>query len=206
MRFRVVPQSIGFTDVFVQMGDLAQRAVDLLAELCGASPLERVPIRDRLYALSIEADATAQEIMRRLYASFVTPFDRADIHALCRALTDCVDHVHAAGDLIVVHRLTTLPEQQPDLMSILARKAELTADAMRRLRRPRDLAGYWVESQRLENEARRLHRRALAAIFDSTADLATQLKQRELLAGVADAAAAFETVSSCVQAIAAKES
>lgn len=206
MRFRVVPRSVSFTGVFAGMGDTAQQAVDVLAELCGTPVPERGAVRDRLQALTVEADDTAQEIMRRLYSSFITPFDRSDIHALCRALTDCVDHVHSTGDLIVVYRLTALPGQLPELVAILARQAELTGDAMRRLSRPRDLAGYWVEIHRLQNEAKRVHRRALAEIFDSAVDLPTLMKQRELLAGLGDAALAFEAVSSCVQAIAAKES
>ena len=206
MRLRVVPRSVSFSDAFVRMGELSGAAVDTLSELCGTPVPERGAVRDRLQALTVEADDTAQEIMRRLYSSFITPFDRSDIHALCRALTDCIDLVYSTGDRIVVYKVAELSSHVPDLVAILARQGELTGDAMRRLSRPRDLTGYWVESHRQQNEAKRLCRRALGAIFDSTRDLPTLMKHREIVGELEAAASAFESVSSCVQAIAAKES
>lgn len=206
MRFRVFPRSVSFTDAFVTMGDLAGQAVETLSEVCGAPIEERGALRDRLHALTIEGDDTAQEIMRRLYSSFITPFDRSDIHALCRALTDCVDFAYSIGDRIVVYNVAELPSHASDLVAILGRQGELTSDAMRRLARPRDLSAYWVESHRQRTEAKRLCRRALGAIFDSTQDMPTLMKHREIVGELEAATLAFEEVSSCVQAIAAKES
>ena len=44
----------------------------------------------------------SREILRRLNASFVTPFDREDIHALAEVLDDVVDDVMEVGYRLAV--------------------------------------------------------------------------------------------------------
>ena len=44
--------------------------------------------------------------------------------------------------------------------------SELTADAMPRLRSMKDLSGYWIEINRLENQADKVYRRLLAELFN----------------------------------------
>ena len=44
--------------------------------------------------------------------------------------------------------------------------AELTAEAMPRLRSMKDLSEYWIEINRLENQADQLYRRLLAELFN----------------------------------------
>ena len=50
-------------------------------------------------------DELTRTILRRLNSSFVTPFDREDIHALAEELDDVVDEMQAAAELLVLHRV-----------------------------------------------------------------------------------------------------
>lgn len=206
MRFRVIPRSVTFDDVFTELGDLLVEATTTLTELATAWHDDREPVRARLADTARRGEAVSLEGMQRVYSSFITPFDRSDTHTLIRTLTDCLDNIEATGDLLVLYRVADLPEPASTLIGLLGRLAELTARAMRRLASPRDLTAYWAEIRRLENEANRAHRRCLAAIFDSRADLPTMLKQREVAGELEAAANSFARVCQCVQTIAAKES
>jgi len=112
----------------------------------------------------------------------------------------------AAADLIVLYRLGDLPDGISAQVEVLARMAELTAEAMPRLRSMRNLSEYWIEINRLENQADQAYRRLLADLFNNGADAITVLKLKEVIDELEAAADAFETVAHTVESIAVKES
>jgi predicted phosphate transport protein (TIGR00153 family) len=139
-------------------------------------------------------------------STFVTPIDREDIYRLASRLDDVMDFFEAAGDLIVLYELETLPPEMQELSDLLVRAAELTAAAMPRLRSLRNLSDYWIEVNRIENEADKLHRRFVARLFNGDVDALTVLKLKEVAEELEAAADAFENVADTVETIAVKES
>jgi hypothetical protein len=117
-----------------------------------------------------------------------------------------MDLMDSAADLIVLYRLDELPAGISTQVSVLQRQAELTADAMPRLRSLKDLADYWVEINRLENQADRAYRKLLSEMFDEITDAVQLLKLREVVQELEAAADAFEKVAHTVETIAVKES
>ena len=82
--------------------------------------------------LEHEGDEVTHEIMRRLNTVFVTPFDHEDIHRLASGLDDVLDHIEAAADLLVLHRIEApLPEMkaQADVLRADLRYARARRDA-----------------------------------------------------------------------------
>jgi uncharacterized protein Yka (UPF0111/DUF47 family) len=77
---------------------------------------------------------------------------------------------------------------------------------MPRLQSMSDLAEYWVEVNRLENQADKLHRKLLAELFDDVADPVLLMKLKEIVEILEEAADAFEKVANTVETIALKES
>ena len=92
----------------------------------------------------------------------MTPFDREDIYNLASDLDDVMDYVEAAADLVVLTGLGTLPAEMSQQIELLQRAAQTTAEAMPRLRTMKDLSDYWIEVNRIENEADKLYRRLLS--------------------------------------------
>jgi predicted phosphate transport protein (TIGR00153 family) len=144
--------------------------------------------------------------MRKVNSSFITPFDREDIYGLAANLDDCMDLMEAAVDLIVLYRIGELPSGIAAQVEVLARMSELTAEAMPRLRSMSDLQEYWIEINRLENQADQVYRRLLAELFNNGADAITVLKLKEVIDELEAAADAFEKVAHAVESIAVKES
>ena len=89
---------------------------------------------------------------------------------------------------------------------ILHRMAEITAEAMPRLRAMTDLPSYWIEINRLENQSDVLHRKMLAELFNNATDPIYVMKVKEIIDGFEDAADSFEKVAHTVEGIAVKES
>ncbi len=151
-------------------------------------------------------DEATHAIMRELNETFVTPFDREDIYRLASSLDDVMDFMEAAVDLVVLYNIAELPPEIADQVDVLERAAELTAEAMPRLRGMKDLKEFWIELNRLENQADQVYRRLLARLFSGEYDALTVLKLKEVVDQLEAAADAFEHVANTVETIAVKES
>jgi len=206
VRLRLTPRENSFFDLFAASAGHLVTGANLLSEMLGADRPTRKEIAKRIIEAEHLADEATHAIMRRLNQTFVTPFDRDDIYNLASALDDCMDYMEEAADLIVLYKIETLPARVSDQVQVLQRAAELTADAMPRLRSMADLAEYWVEVNRLENQADKIHRKLLAQLFDEITDPILLMKLKEVVERLEDAADAFEKVANTVETIALKES
>ncbi|WP_454050735.1 DUF47 domain-containing protein [Cellulomonas sp. Marseille-Q8402] len=206
MRLRLTPRDTSFFDLLAASAAHLVTGANLLAELLGADRSARKAIAKQINEVEHLADEATHTIMRRLNQTFVTPFDRDDIYGLASALDDCMDFMEEAADLIVLYKLDELPARVSDQVQVLQRSAELTAEAMPRLRSMDSLSEYWIEVNRLENQADKTHRKLLAQMFDEITDAIQLMKLKEVVEKLEDAADAFEKVANMVETIALKES
>ena len=206
MRLRLTPRDTTYFDLFAAQAIHLVTGANLLGEMLGADRPTRKEIGKRIADAEHEADDATHSIMRRLNQTFVTPFDRDDIYMLASSLDDCMDFMEEAADLIVLYKVDALPPRVSDQVQVLQRAAELTAEAMPRLRSMDSLSEYWVEVNRLENQADKIHRKLLAQLFDEVTDPIQLMKVKEIVEKLEDAADAFEKVANTVETIALKES
>jgi predicted phosphate transport protein (TIGR00153 family) len=206
VRLRLTPRDTSFFDLLAASAQHLVTGANLLGEMLGADRATRKVLAKQMSDAEHLADEATHSIMRRLNQTFVTPFDRDDIYGLASNLDDCMDFMEEAADLIVLYRLDELPARVADQVQVLQRAAELTADAMPRLRSMSDLSEYWVEVNRLENQADKAHRKLLAQMFDEITDPIHLMKLKEVVEKLEDAADAFEKVANAVETIALKES
>ncbi|MCF4119612.1 DUF47 family protein [Antribacter sp. KLBMP9083] len=206
MRLRLTPRDTTYFDLLAALAQHLVTGASLLAELLGADKEGREKLALQLRDAEHAADDATHSIMRRLNQTFVTPFDRDDIYGLASALDDCMDSMEEAADLIVLYKVGQLPDRVSEQVQVLHRAAELTAEAMPRLRSMEHLADYWVEVNRLENQADKLHRKLIAQLFDEVTDPIELMKLKEIVEVLEDAADSFERVANMVETIALKES
>ena len=207
MGFRLTPQDNSFYDLFAKSASFLVDGARELTTILGVEPSEREAVAARMREIEHQADEATHEIIRKVNSSFITPFDREDIHGLAANLDDCMDLMDAAVDLIVLYRIGELPAGVAHQVEVLTRMSELTAEAMPKLRSMKDLTEYWIEINRLENQADQIYRRLLAELFNGQAtDAITIMKHKEVIEELEAAADAFEQVAHKVESIAVKES
>ncbi|MFL6238267.1 MAG: DUF47 domain-containing protein [Actinomycetes bacterium] len=205
MRLRLTPQDTSFYEMFASLADNLVKAADLVAEMF-APGADREGLATRMRDLEHACDAATHQIMRHLNSTFVTPFDREDIYDLAGRLDDVMDYMEAAVDLVVLYSVTELPRELASQAEVLQRMAQLTASAMPRLKTMKDLSEYWIEVNRLENEADKVYRRLVARLFNGNYDALTVLKLKDIIDQLEHAADAFEKVANSVETVAVKES
>jgi uncharacterized protein Yka (UPF0111/DUF47 family) len=114
--------------------------------------------------------------------------------------------MEAASDLVTLTRPAVLPAEVDVQLAVLRKQAACTAQALPRLHEMRGLEEYWVEINRLENQADEAYRVMIAELFSGAYEALELLKVKEVVDALESAADAFETVSHHVETIVVKES
>ncbi len=179
MRLRLIPREVRFYDLFVDDAANVLGAARLLEEMLRTyDDIERRAgeIRDAEHV----GDEISHDIGHRLESTFVTPFDREDIHALISGLDDILDEIEETADTFVLYRIESPFSTAVELASIIVRQCELLHEALINLRGYRGLDKYWIEVHRLENEGDQLVRNAIARMFESESDPIAIIKWRKV--------------------------
>ncbi len=178
--FRLLPRNEKFFDLFEEQATHIVSASRVLEELAldyANAPAKVQRIRDLEHA----GDTLTHEMVRRLNTTFITPIDREDVYALASRLDDVLDLIDAVADRLVLYKIKVPTEGCVAMAKIIVKTAEETDRAVRCLR---TLApGYQkhsIEVNRLENEADRLLRDELAALFEGRTDAIEIIKWKEL--------------------------
>jgi predicted phosphate transport protein (TIGR00153 family) len=203
MKLKVSQRADEFFELFAQSATNLRTATDQLKDLIeDYTDVEEKAqrIRDREH----EGDEITHLVMRALNTTFVTPFDREDIHRLASGIDDILDGIEAVADLLVLHHIEEpLPEmrQQAD---VLARATEQCHLALGGLRGFSGLDRYWVEINRLENEGDRVYRRTVARLFSGDYKAMDVLKWKDLVDQLEAAIDGCEDVANTLESIVLK--
>lgn len=182
MRFPFIPREEKFFDLFEESARNLVRGAGLLAELI--EKWENVEERvSEITELEHHGDNITHRIIAQLHATFITPIDREDIAQLADRMDDVMDLIEGAAVDMLIYEVKRPTERAQELADILVRTTSEVSAAIPRLRRRNQLnkiPEHCIEINRLENEADRVVRAALAELFHNQIDLADVIKWREI--------------------------
>ena len=161
----LVPRDRVYFDLFEEAAGNVLRAAELLDTMLTTYPEHGSLARDILICEQ-EGDRITHDIIRRLNETFVTPIDREDILALASALDDIVDYTEEVADYLGLYRIEAPMDQAQRLAGVLrsaTREIDLSIPLVRGFK---DISEHTVEVHRLENEADRIVREAIASLFE----------------------------------------
>jgi len=202
---RLTPQDQAIYELLSAGGQNLAAAADVLCRLLEPAA-DRQTVAKQMRELEHAGDSVTHRILRQLNSSFVTPFDREDIYALAGRIDDVMDCLDEAAEFIVLADVGKLPTLIEDQIRLVQRGCSETAGALGRLRTLQDLEPYWIEVNRLENEADDVHRKLVSRLFAGDYEILTMLKLRELGGLLENTSDALEKVAHSVETIAVKES
>jgi len=201
--FRIIPRDTSFFDMFAAMSnnliDAARALVNLFADYRDVdAKIEEIRRIEHL------GDEMTHSIMRKLNQTFITPFDREDIHTLASSLDDVVDFINAACARILMYRITDPPPEAGTLARLILAQAEELGKAVSNLQKSELVLARCVEINRLENEADQVSRVAIARLFEHETDPITLIKIKELLEFLETATDKAEDVADVLETVVLK--
>jgi predicted phosphate transport protein (TIGR00153 family) len=203
MRLRLIPREESFYDLFAEDAANVLGAARLFETMLRTydAPEDRArEIRDAEH----RGDEMSHEIGRRLERTFVTPFDREDIHGLISALDDVLDYIEEAADTFILYRIEAPSAVAVQQASIIVKQCEQLQEALANLRGFKGLERYWIEVHRLENEGDQLARKATADLFSGGNHPIEVIKWKDIYAHLEAAIDKCEDVANIIERITIK--
>ena len=146
-------------------------------------------------------DEITHQIFRRLNQTFITPFDREDIHELCSTMDDVIDLIDAAASRFVLYRIDKVRAGTVELSKVLTVATMELSAAIHNIPSPEKALQRVIEINRLENESDRICRTLIAQLFEEEKDPVQIIKWKEIFEVVETAVDKCEDVSNVIESV-----
>jgi len=200
---RLIPRDQQFYELFSQIAERLTASAILLHKMF-EKPAELDLQVAEIKELEHQADTLTYEVIQRLDRTFVTPFDREDIHQLASELDEVIDLIDGAARRAAIYRITTVPKGAMMLTEVLVRATACVQDAVKGMKSQKIVNARTEELKRLEEEGDAAYHDAMGILFDAEQDPIQVIKWKELYDKVEDALDQCEDVGNVLQSISLK--
>jgi len=176
---RIIPREAKFFEMFAEMASNLTEGAILLRDLL--QHYNNVEARiQKLTDIEHRGDELTHAVLTKLNQTFITPFDREDIHKLATQLDDVLDYVNSAGERLVTYKVMSSPPDAARLADVIVRQCQQLEKAVSVLEKSQGVLDYCVEINRLENEADDIARAAIGRLFETERDPINLIKVKEI--------------------------
>ncbi len=154
--------------------------------------------------LEHEADNITHDTIDRINRTFVTPFDREDIHTLAGELDDVVDLIDGCARRAAIFHLQSSRQHAVILSEVLLRSARCVEDTVKHMKEHKAVLAANRQLKLLEEEGDALYHEAMESLFSSTTDAIEVIKWKELYDKIEDAIDQCEDIGNVLQSISLK--
>ncbi len=200
---KLIPRDAQFYDLFAQVASRMSGSAKLLHELF-KDPTKVDQHVSAIKTLEHEADNLTHDTIDRIDRTFVTPFDREDIHALAGHLDEVVDLIDGCARRALIFHIKTSREHGVILSEVLLRATMCIEDTVRKMKDPKIVTAANRQLKMLEEEGDAVYHEAVEQLFASTTDAIEVMKWKELYDKLEDAIDQCEDVGNTLQSIALK--
>ena len=200
---RILPRDEKFYDMFTELATRLTASATLLHELF-MSPGELSAKVSKIKGLEHEADNLTHDIIDRIDRTFVTPFDREDIHALASELDDVIDLIDGTARRATIFRIQQTRPAAVVLAEVLARAASTVEEGVRDMKSSKHVYAISEKLKMLEEEGDAVYHDAMGALFAEGGDALEVVKWKDLYDKIEDALDQCEDVGNVLQSIALK--
>ncbi|HET8571726.1 MAG TPA: DUF47 family protein, partial [Candidatus Limnocylindria bacterium] len=203
MRLPFIPREEKFFALFSEDAANMLSAARLLEQYF-RNYAERERLAIQLRDIEHTGDTISHNIGHKLEATFVTPIDREDISVLISRIDDIVDLIEEVADTCILYGIdepTPVALQQTE---IIVKQCEQLQAAIDNMHDFKDLAPYWIEVHRLENEGDRIVRHAIAELFNNGTNAVDIIKWKDVYSLLEEAIDACEDAANVIERIVVK--
>ena len=205
----LLPKDDKFFNYFEKDVDNLMTAAKVFRDLMSnaISKEERAQKIKRIEEIEHHGDELTHQIFSDLGSTFITPFDREDIHALTSKLDDILDFIQGAATRIVLYRVDSISPEQERLAGLIYDGIVELKQAIYYLRDFRNadkIRESLVKINSMENDADDLFERAIASLFEKCKDPILLIKTKEVLVSLETATDQCEDAANVIESIIVK--
>ena len=208
MGFSFLPKEFKFYDLFEkQAACVVDTAVCFRELVTNPAVLDEKSLK-KMHDLEHRGDEFAHEILDRLDKTFITPFDREDIHSLAKELDDIIDMIYTIANRMKTYKISGADKNLIEFASVIEESTRAVACAVKGLRNTKNLKAVresCIEVNRLENVGDTMRDNMLADLFETSKDPIDVIKRKEIYQDAETVLDICEDVAHVVQSILVKQ-
>ena len=166
--------------------------------------VQRAALIARIGELERSADKVTYETVQLLHSTFITPFDRNDIHRLISGMDDILDLIQDSAESMHLFDIQTLPPESPQMARLLETCCEKVQAAVALLdsmdNAPRALA-LAQEIDILESDADAVMRKGISTLFREEQDVRQLIKHKNVYEYLENAIDKCQDVANIIEAV-----
>lgn len=200
----LLPHDEKFFAFFDESVRTLTKATEIMTRFPGMTREERVETARKIHELENEGDEITHNIFTELNSTFVTPFDREDIHEIASSLDDVLDTLYGTSSRMVLYKIDRCPPEIQMLTDILHKAAlELQHGValLSDLRRTEDIQKVIRLVNQYENEADAIFELGLANLFENEKDPIMIVKLKEIFVTLETATDKCDDVANVLETI-----
>ena len=181
----------------------------VLVEMVNSPEEKRREMIKQISHLEHIGDDISHEIFHELNATFITPFDREDIHSLTSAIDDVVDYIHGSAKRIELYKITNITKDFIQLSELIEKSAVELHNAILELRNMKNVAKIkesCIRINSIENHADDIFDNSIARLFEEEKNAVEIIKIKEVLSSLETATDKCEDAANILESIIVKSS
>jgi predicted phosphate transport protein (TIGR00153 family) len=150
------------------------------------------------------ADRITHETVQLLHTTFVTPFDRDDIHRLISRMDDVLDLIQDTGESLVLYDIQKVTPEARQLAELLLRCAERVHAAVKLMASMADapaMLKICEEIDKLESDADKVMRAAISRLFRDETDVRQVIKLKAVYEALESATDKCQDVANVIESV-----
>jgi predicted phosphate transport protein (TIGR00153 family) len=182
MFFRFLPKDFDFFSLFEKQAEYAVEAASYLKELIAKGTLDEESLK-KMHDIEHQGDEVAHAIIDQLNKTFITPFEREDIHALTKQLDDVIDMIYTIANRLRVYKIKKANKTLVEFASVIEESVRCIASAIKGLRNTKNtkpVSESCIEINRLENVGDLMRDKAVEELFKTEKDPLMVIKLKDI--------------------------
>jgi uncharacterized protein len=193
-----------FFGIFNQMVVHISEAAEILQKMVSEPAGDMEALAGTIKDLEHKGDELTYRVIDELNKTFITPIDREDIHDLSITLDDVLDLIDATAARIVLFQIHESIPSASEMSKVLLSQVKEIAAAVKKLQDNDHVVERCIEITRLEKDADRVFRTAIARLFNEAKDPIEVIKSKEIIETLERATDKAEDVANVLQTIVVK--
>ena len=202
---KLVPKDKKFFPMFEAQADLIVEAAGMLNGIFTTTdPVKHAELFKAIKDLENQGDEVAHQIFDELDKTFITPFDREDIHQLTSTLDDVLDFINGTSQRIRLYKLKDFPAEFVEFSTVMQNGSNEIRNAVKELynlKRPEMIRQACIRINEVENQADDLYHSVISDLFENEKDAIELIKKKEVLQTMERASDRMEDVADVLKTI-----
>jgi len=206
----LVPKDKKFHPIFLEVTDNLLKGSELLVELMKAEDWEKKKeIINKIKETEKKGDEYTHKLYDLLNSSFITPFDREDIHNLITVIDDILDFINGTSQRFLLYKPASNPPEFIKLAELINNGCLALKNAISLLDNLKDIQNIKKECiyiNDIENIADDVYHLGISQLFEKETNTVELIKKKEIYQTLEKATDKLEDASDVIKTIIIKQS